>query len=313
MRWLLKFAFAGITVAATAATVAAQTAVVHRDVNLRRTPSTELPRIRLLLPPQELVLLDTSKTNNYYHVVFEEAPDTGWVWANNVHVVTGGALESGTVAATIDPNWAKPQPVVGNFKSPVTDSVCGPVGDAAADSATNRRKNRTDIPASYHAVTFDAIADLPYPAAKARSRTKWPAESVAVLRRVEGAAVQVVGYLAAIMPQTGYGEPANCYLTGAAETDWHVDLVKSPGQSGPDVVVVETTPRIRINHPKWTKARLSPWVHSTNPVRISGWLMLDPAHRDHLGRYRKTLWEIHPVTKIEVWRNGEWVDLNQLP
>lgn len=69
--------------------------------------------------------------------------------------------------------------------------------------------------------------------------------------------------------------------------------------------MVETTPRVRRNHPKWTKTRLSPWVHSHDPVRISGWLMLDPFHTNHLGRYRKTLWEVRLVTKIEVYQQGE--------
>ena len=41
--------------------------------------------------------------------------------------------------------------------------------------------------------------------------------------------------------------------------------------------------------------------------------MLDPEHRNHLGRYRSTLWEIHPITKIEVFTNGKWVDLDQKP
>jgi len=37
-------------------------------------------------------------------------------------------------------------------------------------------------------------------------------------------------------------------------------------------------------------------------VRISGWLMLDPEHQDMIDEgLRSTLWEIHPITKIEVW------------
>lgn len=313
MRCLFKIALAGITLAGAAPTIAAQTIVVQRNVNLRSTPSSDLPPIRLLLPPQALQLLDSVKTNNYYHVVFEEAPDTGWVWANNVRIVSDAALESSTVAAAIDSNWTKPQPVVASFKSPVRDSVCGPVGDPTADSATNRLKNRTDVPPNYHVVAFNAIADLRYPATRATFRTKWPAESVAVLRRVEGVAVQIVGYLAAIKPQSGNQESTNCYLTRSAETDWHVAVTESFGENESDAVVVEPTPRVRINHPRWTEGRLSPWVHSPDPVRISGWLMFDPAHRNHLGRFRKTLWEIHPVTKIEVWRNGEWVSLDSLP
>jgi hypothetical protein len=45
---------------------------------------------------------------------------------------------------------------------------------------------------------------------------------------------------------------------------------------------------------------------SPDPVRISGWLLLDPVHKGHLGVYRSTLWEIHPITKIEVFKNGQW-------
>jgi len=42
-------------------------------------------------------------------------------------------------------------------------------------------------------------------------------------------------------------------------------------------------------------------------------LMFDPAHRNHLRRFRKTLWEIHPVTRVEVWHQGSWVDLDNIP
>ena len=37
--------------------------------------------------------------------------------------------------------------------------------------------------------------------------------------------------------------------------------------------------------------------------------MLDPEHADMVGSARGTIWEIHPITKIEVWKNGTWVDL----
>jgi hypothetical protein len=41
--------------------------------------------------------------------------------------------------------------------------------------------------------------------------------------------------------------------------------------------------------------------------------MFDPFHRNHLGTFRKTLWEVHPITKIEVWQDDAWVDLDDLP
>ena len=56
---------------------------------------------------------------------------------------------------------------------------------------------------------------------------------------------------------------------------------------------------------------LGDWLNSDKPVRISGWLLLDPEHRNHLGKYRSTLWEIHPITRIEVMKDGSWVDLDR--
>jgi hypothetical protein len=56
--------------------------------------------------------------------------------------------------------------------------------------------------------------------------------------------------------------------------------------------------------------RLARWVNTDLPVRISGWLLLDPEHRAHLGKYRSTLWEIHPITRIEVFDGKNWIDLD---
>ncbi len=123
-----------------------------------------------------------------------------------------------------------------------------------------------------------------------------------------------MGYFVAIKPQTGgSGESTNCHWTKGPQVDWHIALVKKPGQGEEDAVVVETTPRVRRSHPKWTIPRLDNWEHSDAPVRISGWLMIDPEHRNHLGTYRSTLWEVHPITKIEVFKDGQWVDLDKLP
>lgn len=298
--------------------VAQQIVVVERNVNLRRDPSTSHPRIRLLLPPDELELRDPATVNNFYPVIRAESNDTGWVWAHNVRIEaalgqpTGVAREAAS-PASIDPSLPKPAPVSGRFRSPVRNLWCGPTGDGG-DTATNRRKNRTDVPHGYTAVPFEAIRDLEYPASRFTDRSLWPPESLAVIQRYEGAAVQVVGYLVALKPQTsGSGESTNCHMKRSAEVDWHVAIVERQGDGEAMSIVVEPTPRIRVDHPNWTVGRLTPWLDSPDPVRISGWLMFDPAHRNHLGRYRKTLWEIHPVTRIEVWHEGSWVNLDDLP
>jgi hypothetical protein len=46
------------------------------------------------------------------------------------------------------------------------------------------------------------------------------------------------------------------------------------------------------------------------PVRVRGWLLLDTEHDDHVGVYRGTRWEIHPIVGIEVLREGAWVELD---
>lgn len=91
-------------------------------------------------------------------------------------------------------------------------------------------------------------------------------------------------------------------------------LTADPGEGESVAIIVETTPRIRALHPKWTVQNLKPWTGTGQEVRISGWLMLDPEHEDmiHEG-LRSTLWEIHPITKIEVLKNGQWVDLDSAP
>jgi hypothetical protein len=221
------------------------------------------------------------------------------------------SFDSGA-ATSISPDWEKPAP---NQTSFTKDGVtCGATGDGG-DRETNRLKNRTALPqAGYHDVTFDAIANLGFPTAP-KHRHDWTDAQLEEIRPFEGVAVRVVGYLVAIKPQGGSGETTNCHMTSAAATDWHVALVKNPGDGEEEAIVIETTPRVRRDHPKWTVGRLNDWLDSPRPVRISGWLMLDPSHRNHIGTFRSSLWEIHPITEIEVFKDEEerFVDLDELP
>jgi len=36
--------------------------------------------------------------------------------------------------------------------------------------------------------------------------------------------------------------------------------------------------------------------------------MFDPEHPDQIKKTRATLWEVHPVLKIEVFQNGQWTE-----
>ena len=132
--------------------------------------------------------------------------------------------------------------------------------------------------------------------------------------RFEGVAVTVVGYLSHDIAVQG-AESCNCSYPSPdkdTEVDWHMYLTKSPARPISEAIIVETTPRVRKDR-TWNRTRLLGWKNSTNQVRISGWLMVDPKHADQVGQYRSTIWEVHPITKIEVSQSGGWVDLESLP
>lgn len=294
-----------------------QTVTVTRNVNLRLDSSTDQAPIRLLTPATALELLRPDAEDGYVNVRTAEGQE-GWVWENNVRIeaalaaplagVVPTAAATAAIAPDISEDWEKPNPNKSSFTGPSGPCGWAGVGD---ERDSNQRKNRTDIPISYHDVSLPAIRELPYPVGP-KNRSKWSPALLAEIEKFEGTAVRVKGFLVAVKPQTGSAEGTNCRFTKAAETDWHMALVENAGEGERLSVVVETTPRIRRKHPKWTKARLAPWTDTNQPVRISGWLFFDTEHRNHLDKYRKTLWEVHPITKIEVLRGNKWVELDSI-
>jgi Bacterial SH3 domain len=297
----------------------AEEAIVNRRVVLREEPSTSATKIRSLEPLEEVEVLDVTETNGFLRVETEDGLE-GWVFAKFIRVQPPADMLLPEAAATVDEAstsiseaWEKPEPKVGNFK--LDDKTCGPTGSGAnRDKGTNIRKNRTDIPDSYHLVTWKAIAEIPFPRPAPKNRDKFEPEMLEPIAKVEGAAVQTVGYVVAIKPQRSSSEACNCGWKGEDATDWHIALVEHPGDGEASSIVVEPTPRLKIKHSKWTKKNLEPWLNSDMPVRISGWLLFDPSHANHLKKFRSTLWEIHPITKIEVWvvEDEQWVDLDDL-
>jgi hypothetical protein len=298
----------------------ADEAVVRRNVHLRESPSTSATSLRKLEPPEEVEILDPTEENGFLHVETEDGLE-GWVYAKYVRaqtpagqVLPAAAATHSDAATEISEDWSKPEPVVGTFT--VNGVKCGPTGSGEKrDKETNRLKNRTDVPKSYHAVTWHAIADLDYPHPAPKSRENFSPEELAAITKYEGAAVQTIGYLVAIKPQKGNSESCNCGMKGETATDWHIALVEHTGEGEKTSIVVEPTPRIKKKHPNWTKNNLEPWLNEDIPVRISGWLLFDPQHTNHLEKYRSTLWEIHPITKIEVWDDDtdQWFNADNLP
>lgn len=302
-------------------------AIVKQRATLRKDPSTHHAPILTLTPSEDVELIEPTATAGYYHVRTSDG-DEGWVRARSLEIVASRTGPTGPqpqptpagpvgtpaptvgVSSSVSQTWDKPDPNQTTFHG--ADGDCGPTGDGG-DTATNARKNRTDEATQYHDVTWKAVQGLPYPVA-ARSLAQWSPQQLAEIQPYEGVAVSVVGYLVAIkVEDTGSGESTNCHLTNPTEVDWHMPLVEHPGDAEASSIVVETTPRVRQMHSKWTPSALAPWVKSADPVRISGWTLLDPEHRAHLGKYRSTLWEIHPITRIEVFHDGQWVNADDLP
>ena len=152
----------------------------------------------------------------------------------------------------------------------------------------------------------------------------------------EGQKVTVVAW--ALTARTGSVEKCNCDLGDEANTDNHIVLVdrnvKEPTLEKDEdrSVTAEFTPRVRLDHPNFTRATLNHlidpnWKKSQNNasgkllVRVTGLLMYDSAHFFGDPLSRATNWEIHPVLKFEYCSKGKtcrvnsdknWVDFDNL-
>ena len=254
---------------------------------------------------------------------------------------TGGPGSNTVAANRIDISWAKPPIVTSTIKVKNNSESCSPIGDGA-DDGTDLHKNRADVATNPHVITIDAIRSLPDTGLwKHKNRKNWSHDDSLVVMPYEGIPVIVEGYFEIVKPQSNsapapgkqVGEAPNCHSWDELDTDWHIALVADPSEHEERAVVVEPTPRSKRSNPGWTPAAAKALAvrhapsdtrheSSAAKVRVTGFLMLDPVHPDHIRGsctgaacaaktfYRATLWEVHPVTKIEVWKVDKWVDLN---
>lgn len=312
-----------IIISHVAPTTHAQSAVVTSNLNLRSSASSSSKIIGRVNAGDTVTLIHSTARQGYYHIV-ERDSTKGWIYARYVQIVGAAPPSGGNATSVVDASWQKP-PLHSTTLHRTGFPDCGPAG-AGGDTLTDLRKNRIDEPASYHPVTFDAILALPYPKNHKPQRTSWPAADLAVIAPYEGIPVSVSAFIA---KQRGVivedsvaskkGEATNCHALDDAGVDWHVTLVRDPADPKSNGIVVETTPRVRANGHPWTPDMLSSAVANGDSVRISGWLLYDPEHFAQTTNYdparppkgltvRATLWEVHPVTKIEVFdrATGAW-------
>lgn len=213
----------------------------------------------------------------------------------------GIAPAPGGILQTLPADMPRPAPVTQTFDG------CPAEGDGG-DRALNQLKNRVDEGA-YVPVSLTAIVSLPWPPGiEQRRRANWSRRDAADVAKYEGVPVQVVGYIAGAKLEGP--ESPNCHGADAKYRDFHVWMTDTSSTDRRGSVVVEMTPRVRTTHPVWTVAALRKLARAKIKVRVSGWLMMDQEHPDQVGRTRGTIWEIHPVMRLEVERGGRWVPLD---
>jgi hypothetical protein len=178
---------------------------------------------------------------------------------------------------------------------------CGDIGDAFLNLA----KNRTHIPAptDVQNLSITELASIPQPASW---KTGTARDSIVGPGR-EGTPVRIVGRLKIVKRE--HKETCNCELNSVTDTDLHLVVVSKLNDPEEKSVTFEITPRVRAaGHANWVFHQVSPLQGKL--VRVTGWLMLDTGHLhqssllpgEHVRAplKRRTNWEIHPVTKLEV-------------
>jgi hypothetical protein len=211
-------------------------------------------------------------------------------------------------AAVSDPTSGFP--TISNKPVPKNIVVEGcPAEGDGGDPDLNRLKNRVDDTTNWYPVLFDNMFNLPWPEGiQHKNRSQWSSGDRQQVARFEGLPISTEGYLARVKLEGP--ESCNCHSTDPMRRDFHIYLTKSKDQEIPDSIVVEMTPPVRANHPAWQLQAIRTLVDNQDRVRISGWLMLDQEHANQVGQYRGTIWEIHPVMKVEVEMNGTWTVLD---
>jgi len=188
-----------------------------------------------------------------------------------------------------------------NGYDPFVDRDCPPEGSAteAHKIEQNQRKNRLSTPTATDIESSVTLSEL---RRSGNDTNRWSPERAAT----------IVGYIRSVKG-TG-AESCNCGETSRCLTDTHIDVVSGPSDHRKPVIV-EITPVWRLMHEHqgiedWSSAAVKA-KYEGHRVRITGWLFFDDAHLleadntdpgDHHGKknWRKTCWEIHPVTKIEI-------------
>src|SRR6185437_5137424 len=193
-----------------------------------------------------------------------------------------------------------------NTPTPAELHGCTPEA-AGGDPALNALKDRiTQVrdPASasiQQVFDFSApsiLTDLP------RAKSPEPDRGLAAAHDQSG--VVVTGYLVAATFRPN--ETWNC--RNARWRDIRLILADSPQPASTDTLFAVVTPAWQDANAAWDQPTLRKLAAARSKIRITGWMLYANDDAVDLTRGRRTLWEIHPVTRIEIaTTDGGWQEI----
>ncbi len=173
------------------------------------------------------------------------------------------------------------------------------------DPLLNLQKNRTASPEKFESYSVHQILAIPSTKLEGtddNTRKYWSDEAKQYAAKWESKGVVVEGYL--IKARESGRESANG--NSDKHRDYHLWIVQEKNEPRSSSVIAEVTPRIKATKPSWTIDNFVKLSDKRTRVRVAGWLMWDEEHGDEVGKSRGSQWEIHPLTKLEVFEKGEW-------
>jgi hypothetical protein len=247
----------------------------------------------------QFAILSPDKTNGFYSISTPDGP--GFIYKTCVRRWPGALPAAAPSSASF---------TTGIFIT--ADGIHCPPEGQGGDPDLSRLKNRDLPPHSYSDMSVEQIIETVVPAASEmgeKARAKWSAEARAEVAAIESRGIRIEGFLLEFDKR----DAESCNCNSHTDVDRHLWLAGQPGSKddrGEHAMVVEISPRLLPAHPKWADATLRQFVNDKQRVRISGWAMFDQEHHEQISKTRATLWEIHPIHKIEVQKNGQWISLD---
>jgi hypothetical protein len=293
------------------------------NVKARALPSTQAPVVATLHAGEVFVIKDDKP---YWYEITLRNGKPAWVRKASCTVVDSAPSDdSGDISNPPTPVPSPNNPPITpssctETSVPANWSICPATGSGGMYEQAYVQKNRTHVPCTYTPITVDdmlALESLPK-SVRALPDTDPLAQ---YLKTEEAKAVMLEGFLA--LTKDGGKEGVNC--NSNTRLDTHMELADTDAQDPKTNrnrhVVAEVTPWFREAVPVWTTQNLGQFASyisdykaaaGKNPptrIRVYGYLFFDEAHATGAKAWRGTAWEVHPITKIEVFQNGSWEEV----